>query len=136
MVMMDLSKAYNCLPHDLLTAKLAAYSVGIDCSKPTYSYLTDRKQRVKVGTSFSTWKPLSKGAPQGSILSPLLFSIFISDFFYAIEHSQVCSFADDSTIFACGGTLDEEAKFIENDITMALNWFELNEMVANPKKSS
>ena len=59
MVLMDLSKAYDCLPHDLLIAKLDAYGVGINSLKLIYSYLTDRKQRVKVGTSFSTWKSLS-----------------------------------------------------------------------------
>ena len=108
MVLMDLSKAYDCLPHDLLIAKLEAYGFGIDSLKLIHSYLTERKQRVKVGSSFSSWKTLSKGVPQGSVLGPLLFNVFIYDFFYAIEHSQVCNFADDNTIFACGETLDEK----------------------------
>ena len=50
MVLMDLSKACDCLPHDFLIAKLDAYGFGIDSSKQIYSYLTDRKQRVKIGT--------------------------------------------------------------------------------------
>ena len=98
MVLMDLSKAYDRLPHDLLIVKLDAYGVGIDSLKLIYSYLTDRKQMVKIGTSCSTWKSLSKGVPQGSVLGTLLLNIFINDFFYAIEQSQVCNFADDSTI--------------------------------------
>ena len=134
MVLMDLSKAYDCLPHDLLIAKLDAYGVGSNSLKLIYSYLTDRKQRVKVGSCFSTWKSLSKGVPQGSVLSPLLFNIFINDSFYAIEHSQVCNFADDNTIFACGETLDEVTKCIVNDTRIATNWFRLNEMVSNPEK--
>ena len=134
MVLMDLSKAYDCLPHDLLIAKLDAYVVGIDSLKLLYSYLTERKQRVKIGTSFSTWKSLSKGVPQGSVLGPLLFNIFINDLFYAIEHSQVCNFADDNTIFASGETLDAVTKCIENDMRNAMSWYKLNEMVANPEK--
>ena len=134
MVLMELSKAYDCLPHDLLIAKLDAYGVGIDSLKLIYSYLTDRKQRVKIGTSFSTWKSLSKRVPQGSVLGPLLFNIFINDLFYAIEHSQVCSFADDNTIFASGETLDEVTNCIENDMRKAMNLYKLNEMVAKPGK--
>ena len=133
MVLMDLSKAYDCLPHNLI-AKLVAYGVGIGSFKLIYSYLTDRKQRVKVGTSYSTWRSLSKGVPQGSVLGPLLFNIFVNDFFYAVEHYQFCNFADDNSIFACGETLDEVAKCIENDVKMLMNWIKLHEMVANPEK--
>ena len=98
-----------------------------------YSYLTGRKQRIKVGTSFSTWKSLSKGVPQGSVLGSLLFNTFINDFFYAIEQCQVSEFAPDM-LFACGETLDEVTKCIVNYIRMAMNWFQLNEMVANPEQ--
>ena len=99
-----------------------------------HCYLTERKQRVKIGSNFSSWKTVSKGVPQGSVLGPLLFNIFINDFFYAMEHSQVCNFADDNTIFASGETLDEVAICIEDDMREAMNWYKRNEMVANPDK--
>ena len=79
-------------------------------------------------------KHYQKEFHRGSVLGPLLFNILINDFFYAIEHSQVCNFADDNTIFACCETLDEVAICIEDDMREAMNWYKRNEMVANPDK--
>ena len=65
MVLMDLSKAYDCLPHDLLIAKLAAYGFGQHSLLLIHSYLSNRKQRVKVGSEFSEWLGIKSGVPQG-----------------------------------------------------------------------
>ena len=102
---MDLSKAYDCLPHNLLTAKLEAY--GIDNGSPNLllNYLSFRKQRTKVGSVYSKWSKIRRGIPQGSILGPLLFNIFIIDIFMIIEQSDICDFADDNTLYSCGERL-------------------------------
>ena len=74
------------------------------------------------------------GVPQGSVLGPLLFNIFINDFVLAIQSSQVCNFADDNTVFACGKNVEEVIACLEFDIENAISWYRENNMVANPDK--
>ena len=106
MVLMDLSKAYDCLPHDLLRAKMEAYGFSADNLKLIHSYLVGRKQRVKIGSTRSSWQEIKSGAPQGSVLGPFLFNLVMTDFFFGMQQSQVCNFADDNTSYACGQNLD------------------------------
>ena len=107
---------HDCIPHDLLIAKLKAYGFENNAIKLVYSYLTNRKQRVKVGSSYSTFQNISKGAPQGSVLSPLLCSIFINDMFYIDLECEICNFADDTTIYACERPIDTVTVKLEDDL--------------------
>ena len=74
---MDLSKAFDCLSHELLVAKLEAYGFSRNALTFIHSYLYKRKQRVKVNGSFSEWKYINQGVPQGSVLGPLFFNVYI-----------------------------------------------------------
>ena len=73
----DLSKAFDCLSHELLIAKLHAYGFDSPALKRIQSYLSNRKQMTKVNATRSTWEEILFGVPQGSIIGPLLFNIFL-----------------------------------------------------------
>ena len=100
-VLMDLSKAYDCLSHDLLIAKLETYGLDIGSLNFLLDYLSLRKHRTTVGSSYSKWSEICRGIPQGAILGPLLLNIFIKDIFFFVEKSEICNFADDNTVYSC-----------------------------------
>ena len=132
-VRMDLSKAYDCLLQDLLQAKLSAY--GFDSSAITLiaNNLSNRYQRVKIGSTFSSYLEILRGVPQGSILGPILFNLFINDLMFFIQETEVCNFADD-TIYSCSSNYEEATQKLSADTHLVLNWFRINSMVANPSK--
>ena len=103
---MDLSKAFDTLNYDLWIAKLHAYGFGKNVLDLVYSYLKDRKQRVKITTTFSTWTDIFSDVPQGSMRDAPLFNIYSNDLFFFLQDINICNFADDTAPFACNGTLE------------------------------
>ena len=97
--MTDLSKAFDCIPHDLIIAKLEAYGFHIDTLKLIHDYLSNRKQRIKINDAYSSWQDIFYGVPQGSILGPLLFNIHFYDLCYFLEDLDIASYADDTTFY-------------------------------------
>ena len=77
----DLSKAFDCLDHELLIAKLNAYGFSLPALRLVHDYLSTKKQRTKVNKTYNSWLEIVFGVSQGSILGPLLFSIFLADLF-------------------------------------------------------
>ena len=123
-ILMDLSKAYDCIPLNLLIAKLEAYGLVKINLNILFDYLNNRKQRTKIGCSFSSWYDIVTRITQGPILGPLLFNIFINGLFLLQIKSKICNFADDNTLNSC----DKEFTVISNlkyDMTNILNWFSI-----------
>ena len=123
---MDLSKAYDCLPHDPLIAKLSGNGFEDSATSLISDYLSKRYQRAKIGSVFSSYLEILRAVPQGSILGPILFNIFINDLIFFIQETEICNFADDSTIYSCSLNYKEAAHKLSNDTYIVLNWFKVN----------
>ena len=133
-ILMDLSKAYDCISHELLIAKLECYGINKDSLKLLLDYLTHQKHRTKIGSSFSSWYDIDTGVPQGSILGPLLFNIFINDLFFSITESEVCNFADDNTLYCGDKNLNCVLTNLKYDLRNVMEWFKVNSLKANADK--
>ena len=111
MLFTDLSKAFDCLSHELLIAKLDAYGFDKNTLKLVNSYFSNRKQRVKINSKYSSGSEIF-GVPQGSISGLLLFNIFICDMFYFLEDFDIANSADNSTPY----NADKNNEFVVNDL--------------------
>ena len=131
-VLMDLSKAYDCLPHDLIIAKLEAYGLSYNGLQLMMCYLNNRFQPVRINNTYSNWMGVISGIPQGSVLGPLLFNIYINDLFYIIDN--ICNFADDNTLSSCNYSIELVCESLECQLKNVLIWLKTNYLSANFSK--
>ena len=108
----------------------------IDDSFPNSQFYADSQffQRSIINGSFSSWNEVITGVPQGSILGPLLFNIFLNDIFLFISKCQLCNYADDNTLYKSGKNMQKIKNDLEMDFMILHKWFHENHMVLNPDK--
>lgn len=133
-ILMDLSKAFDCLPHRLVVEKLRAYGLDQTAVLLLKDYLSNRKQCVKIGGFTSPFHSLAKGIPQGSILGPLIFNIFLNDIFKCVQRSTLANYADDNTLIFAHKNKNTWKSTLEDEGAALVDWFASNGMQANPAK--
>ena len=129
-----MSKAFDCIPHDLLIAKLAAYSLSEEALMHILSYLSNHKQCVKISDTYSEFENIIMGVPQGSILGPLLFNLPINDLFFYILMASVHNFSDDNTLSAFAENVSKLINILLIESEVITDWFKKNQTIVNPDK--
>uniref|UniRef100_A0A674ICA9 Reverse transcriptase domain-containing protein n=4 Tax=Terrapene triunguis TaxID=2587831 RepID=A0A674ICA9_9SAUR len=131
-VYLDFSKAFDTVSHDILIDKLGKYNLDGATIRWVHNWLDNRTQRVVINGSQSCWKGITSGVPQGSVLGPALFNIFINDLDIGIE-STIIKFADDTKLGGIATALEDRV-IIQNDLDKLEKWSELNRMKFNKDK--
>ena len=131
---MDLSKAFDTLNHDLLIAKLEAYGFSENSLNYIQSYLRNRLQRTNVNNNFSPWKDIFSGVPQGSILGPLMFNIYINHIFLFPDNGCLSNYADDTTLYSIGENHNTNKNILIKSFLSLQKWFYDNYIVLNQGK--
>ena len=134
-VFIDIRKAFDSIDHEILLEKLAYYGVSQIEYTWFQSYLANRQQQCQVNGFISGKKEIICGVPQGSILGPLLFLIYINDLPNCLRNTTPCLYADDTQVFAASYDFDELANDIKIDLENVTIWLNVNKLQSHPSKT-
>ena len=133
-ILLDLSKAFDSVSHPILLHKLYCVGASPDTVKWFSSYLSGRSQSVRIGSSISSPLPITHGVPQGAILSPLLFCIYMNDLPLVTQSCDMDSYVDDSNVYL-SFTIDQATQNLEADLIRVAKWCSENQLLINPDKT-
>ena len=134
-VFVDLEKAFDTVNHNILINKLEHYGIRGSYNKWLNSYLSQRKQTLTINNSKSKQGDITCGVPQGSVLGPLLFLIYINDMNVAVKSSIIHHFADDTNLLGSDKKLKSLKKKINKDLEYLFDWLCANRLSLNTKKT-
>ena len=134
-VFVDLEKAFDTVNHKILLSKLDHYGIRGVANSWFESYLSDRYQTVQLNGATSSRQPITCGVPQGSILGPLLFLIYINDMHLSVASSTVFHFADDTNLMCSGMTLKKLRRALNKDLALLYDWLCANRLSINTGKT-
>ena len=130
----DLSKTFDCIAHNLLIARLVAYGFSNAALRYVYSYLSNRKQCVRINNTYSNYQKIISGVPQGSILGPIFFNLSINNLLFFVSEVLLNNFADENTLSAFAETILELIDVLQSGSEIVIDWFKNNKMIVNPDK--
>ena len=135
-VFIDLAKAFDTVPHEILLEKLYRYGIRGTAYELMKSYLSKRKQIVQYRGVTSEQQEIERGVPQGSILAPTCFILFINDLPNIAEFMELVIFADDTNLFFSDKDKSQLRKKIKHDLSTLVEWFRSNQLSLNVKKTN
>ena len=134
-VFVDLQKAFDTVNHNILLQKLKYYGIRGTPLAWFTSFLQQRTQTVSINGDLSEKLTVTHGVPQGSVLGPLLFLLYINDLHLAIQHSVIHHFADDTNMLLVGKSLKKIKKYINHDMSLLCHWLKANKLSLNTSKT-
>ena len=134
-IFLDLTKAFDCVNHRILKDKLQRYGIKGTAKRWFADYLSNRNQFVSFKGTNSLEKRINIGVPQGSILGPVLFLIYINDFCNIVQTGKQILFADDANYYETGSNFREVLDRVNRNLKLIVKWFRANKLSINLIKS-